>query len=1045
MGTDSEGEEIQVNKVATALSAAGINLNEFFTGAKGLDEILYQLSQRWDTLDVTVQRYIATQAAGSRQQSRFIALMQNNARLTELMNAAKDSKGSAEGQFEKTLDSLDAKVNKLRDAWEEFLMGIANSDLIKGSIDLLTKLLEVINKLTKGTGGLDSAFMKLAVVGTALQLGGGLLQGGLGYFNARRYAVQAKGMAKAGIDQNTIKAMSNGFTGDENIGSFMSYLGGGLANFGNLGFVGMVKDMFKGLFTGVKGLFTNVLDAEKTGEIGNAILKANQGFLTNDALSATVRTQAYANAMKTTSASGKFSQLWAGLTTGVNTKSQLKQSVAEYAKITGIKLTDAATGAQAYEQAITRMNAANGGATTGLAKFGAILGANLPLVLGITAAVGALVAIGLAVYFNSAAYKLKKLNKEIEKLDTELENVQKSQENLKSFSETHDQLVEELKDLKIGTAEWNEKLIEANQSALELIEKYPRLKYEIGNNGLIEIDSTSLQALNDSLIEERKLLSQQKLSKINTRNLISANEQLKNTRNYVQYDNGKVGNQKITTTIRLDTEYQKYQQDSKGATNFNTYLQEQYKDNAHLQEILREGNNYLSAILNVEKQSIIAKTTTVDAYINDNNIGSTVHIQKKNGDWYSEDEVNNIISSASANVISASLIDEDKFSKINIRKTLGEIQGISTDDLEFKDVANFTGKATNDLIEAWQQLGHTVEELPTYIYNEDGTYNKDKFYNLIIETMKEALVESAVNATTEIIQDKGVNSTAYRLLTNDLTNEEAININSAEDLEKIGITDEYIQSQGYEDLDTFFDSEEFQNQLNGAKNFTSKVLTQELSDIFTGQNIESIKAQFNDLGVSTSQAYLDILKNGTELAGKVGAEAITDIIEEIPAGDAEKTAKAIQLLSNANLKDKDSIKQLIKTLVDQKIITGEVADKIENELVNAFNAVKNIDIDAVIDRLKNVNKIIRDARKGNQQTSFTKDEYQNLTKLLPTDIDWSKNFTQDLDGNYVLVVPISQKLNKQWVICYILLLVCIYLNIVRILKLNVSSFKIFNK
>lgn len=57
MGKDSEGEEIQVNKVATALSAAGINLNEFFTGAKGLDEILYQLSQRWDTLDVTVQRY----------------------------------------------------------------------------------------------------------------------------------------------------------------------------------------------------------------------------------------------------------------------------------------------------------------------------------------------------------------------------------------------------------------------------------------------------------------------------------------------------------------------------------------------------------------------------------------------------------------------------------------------------------------------------------------------------------------------------------------------------------------------------------------------------------------------------------------------------------------------------------------------------------------------------------------------------------------------------------------------------------------------------
>ena len=52
-------------------------------------------------------------------------------------------------------------------------------------------------------------------------------------------------------------------------------------------------------------------------------------------------------------------------------------------------------------------------------------------------------------------------------------------------------------------------------------------------------------------------------------------------------------------------------------------------------------------------------------------------------------------------MISTSLTDEDKFSKKNIRKTLGEIQGISTNDIEFKDVANFTGKATNDLIEAW--------------------------------------------------------------------------------------------------------------------------------------------------------------------------------------------------------------------------------------------------------------------------------------------------------------------------------------------------------
>lgn len=66
-GTDVDGEEISVNKVAAALQTAGINLNEFFIGAKGLDDILFELADKWDTLSITQQRYIATMAAGSRR------------------------------------------------------------------------------------------------------------------------------------------------------------------------------------------------------------------------------------------------------------------------------------------------------------------------------------------------------------------------------------------------------------------------------------------------------------------------------------------------------------------------------------------------------------------------------------------------------------------------------------------------------------------------------------------------------------------------------------------------------------------------------------------------------------------------------------------------------------------------------------------------------------------------------------------------------------------------------------------------------------------
>ena len=65
-GEDTEGEIIDVNKIQGALRSVGISMNEFFKGTEGLDDVLLKLASKWDTLDFTTQRYIATTAAGSR-------------------------------------------------------------------------------------------------------------------------------------------------------------------------------------------------------------------------------------------------------------------------------------------------------------------------------------------------------------------------------------------------------------------------------------------------------------------------------------------------------------------------------------------------------------------------------------------------------------------------------------------------------------------------------------------------------------------------------------------------------------------------------------------------------------------------------------------------------------------------------------------------------------------------------------------------------------------------------------------------------------------
>ena len=70
-------------------------MDAFFAGTEGLDDVLLRLAEKWSTLDFETQRYIATTAAGSRQQSRFMAMMSDYERTLELTGAAADSAGAS--------------------------------------------------------------------------------------------------------------------------------------------------------------------------------------------------------------------------------------------------------------------------------------------------------------------------------------------------------------------------------------------------------------------------------------------------------------------------------------------------------------------------------------------------------------------------------------------------------------------------------------------------------------------------------------------------------------------------------------------------------------------------------------------------------------------------------------------------------------------------------------------------------------------------------------------------------------------------------------
>lgn len=207
LGNDEEGEEIDVNKVSTALRTAGINLNEFLTGQRGLDEIFMELASKWDDLTIVQQRYIATMAAGSRQQSRFIALMSDYARTQELVSAAQDAAGASQEQYEKTLDSLETKLNRLKNAWDEFVMGLAKDEVIKWVVDALTSVIGAVNSLTAALPGALKSLSRLAIALTAFK-------GAKAIFNGLFKNIgTAMGMQAKNAGKESAGLFVNGFSG----------------------------------------------------------------------------------------------------------------------------------------------------------------------------------------------------------------------------------------------------------------------------------------------------------------------------------------------------------------------------------------------------------------------------------------------------------------------------------------------------------------------------------------------------------------------------------------------------------------------------------------------------------------------------------------------------------------------------------------------------------------------------------------------------------------------------------------------------------------
>jgi TP901 family phage tail tape measure protein len=148
---DSEGEAMDYNKVDKALKSVGISLKDDNNQFRDMTSVILELSEVWDKLDSTQQRYIATQFAGNRQQSRFLALIGNEKLLKANLGYAEDSEGVGDLQVSKALDGIEARMNKLKAAYEKFYMTLGIEDTWKSLITGATNYLNILSNVDRKT------------------------------------------------------------------------------------------------------------------------------------------------------------------------------------------------------------------------------------------------------------------------------------------------------------------------------------------------------------------------------------------------------------------------------------------------------------------------------------------------------------------------------------------------------------------------------------------------------------------------------------------------------------------------------------------------------------------------------------------------------------------------------------------------------------------------------------------------------------------------------------------------------------------------------
>ena len=135
---------VDVNRVDQALQNVGISLMDTNGQFRDLEVVLTELGQKWDDLNTNQQANVAVALAGTRQQSRLIAMMQDFDRTLELVDISANSYGATLAQSADYMEGFEAAQTRLTNAMQGLIMSVIDTDWFIGLLDTITFLINML-------------------------------------------------------------------------------------------------------------------------------------------------------------------------------------------------------------------------------------------------------------------------------------------------------------------------------------------------------------------------------------------------------------------------------------------------------------------------------------------------------------------------------------------------------------------------------------------------------------------------------------------------------------------------------------------------------------------------------------------------------------------------------------------------------------------------------------------------------------------------------------------------------------------------------------